>query len=123
MRDANFVAGVVIMHCSEQSLATVSDFMTMLVIVICVGPENAGTTISNFLAMLVVMICAVRQNALTTEKLFHMLLQRLAHSSSLKRPNCLLYLINDLVNSIPCIIDPFLNHNVAEKVIAEDIKH
>ena len=66
MRNANFVASVVIMHCSEQSLATVSDFMTMLVIVICVGPENAGTTISNFLAMLVVMICAVRQNALTT---------------------------------------------------------
>lgn len=60
MRDANFVTGIVVMHSSEQTFAAVSDFMTMFVIVICVGPENAGTAITNFMAMLVVMICVIR---------------------------------------------------------------
>ena len=57
MRDTNPVACFVVMHSTEQALATVSYFMTMFIIMICIGSENAGTTITNFINVLVIMVC------------------------------------------------------------------
>ena len=66
MRDANFVAGVVIMHCSEQSLATVSDLMTLFIIMVRIA-KQCCPAMPNLMPVFIIMVCSIREDTLSAE--------------------------------------------------------
>ena len=68
---ADPVPAFVIMDSTEQAFPAAAHLMSMLIIMNCVCPEQAGAAVSDLVAVLIIMIHAVRQDARTTEELFH----------------------------------------------------